>query len=92
MKDILPTLFTYVPSTDVSEAMWILNTYTDISIVDNGEDSDGYRFVVQHMKHMDEGTDPDLYLLQDIGHHKTLMDAMHDAMIYFAKEFPTKAL
>jgi hypothetical protein len=91
MKDILPSLFTYDSGDDLASPSWALNTYTDIHIVDNGEESGDKRFEVRQYKHYDP-SDDHLWILQTLGHHKTLIDAMHDAMIYFTKEFPTKAL
>tara|TARA_R110002020_G_scaffold231146_4_gene442250 strand:- start:1473 stop:1748 length:276 start_codon:yes stop_codon:yes gene_type:complete len=91
MEDILPTLFTYDSGDELASPSWALNTYTDIHIVDNGEESSPKRFEVRQYKHYDP-SDDHLWILQSLGSHKTLIDAMHDAMIYFAKEFPTKAL
>jgi hypothetical protein len=91
MEDILPSLFTYHSGDELASPSWELNTYTDIHIVDNGEDIGPKRFEVRQYKHYDP-SDDHLWILQTLGHHETLIDAMHDAMVYFAKEFPTKAL
>jgi hypothetical protein len=94
MKDILESLFTY-RSGDESplycSPSWELNTYTDIHIVDNGGQLGSKQFEVRQYKHYDPDDDH-LWILQTLGHHETLEDAMKDAMVYFAKEFPTKAL
>lgn len=91
MEDILPSLFTYDSGDDLAVPSWELNTYTDIHIVDNGDSAGEKRFEVRQYKHYDP-SDDHLWILQSLGHHKTLMDAMHDAMVYFAKEFPSRAL
>jgi hypothetical protein len=71
MEDILPSLFTYRSGDELASPSWELNTYTDIHIVDNGDESGEKRFEVRQYKHYDP-SDDHLWILQTLGHHETL--------------------